>query len=88
MARQRTIEVFSAGCPVCDDLISAVQQAACPWCSVVVLDMNDPKAAHRGEQLGVRSLPAVAVDGALAPCCSGRGPDLGVVRQAGLGSPS
>lgn len=88
MARQRTIEVFSAGCPVCDDLISAVQQAACPSCDVVVVDMSDSEVARRAKQLGIRSLPAVAVDGSLARCCSGGGPDLGVLRQAGLGSPS
>lgn len=87
MSKQRTIEVFSAGCPLCEELISAVQKAACPSCDVVVQDMKVSDVARRAKQVGVRSVPAVAVDGKVAGCCSDRGPDLGVLRQAGLGSP-
>lgn len=87
MARRRTIEVFSAGCPVCENFARVVQQAACPSCDVVVRDMSDPEVADRARQIGVQSLPAVAVDGRLAACCSDGGPDLEVLRQAGLGSP-
>jgi hypothetical protein len=27
------------------------------------------------------------IDGALADCCAGRGPDMAALRQAGLGQP-
>ena len=39
------------------------------------LDMNDAHVADRAKQLGVRSVPTVVIDGKLADCCAGRGPD-------------
>lgn len=87
MTTKRQIEIFSAGCPVCDDVIAQVKEAACPSCEVTVFDMNDTGIAKRAESLGVQSVPAVAIDGKLADCCSGRGPYLEVLKAAGLGHP-
>ena len=83
----RRIDIFAAPCPVCDEAIEMVEEAACPSCEVVVGDMNDPDVAARARSLGVRSVPAVAIDGKLADCCSGRGPDEAVLKNAGLGQP-
>lgn len=85
MAAKRKIEVFSAGCPACQDTIAMVKRAACPSCDVSVLDMNDPNVASRAKSLGIRSVPAVVIDGKLADCCTGRGPDEATLRAAGLG---
>ena len=85
MAAKRKIEVFSAGCPACQDTVALVQRVACPSCDVSVLDMNDPKVASRAKSLGIRSVPAVVVDGNPANCCQGRGPDEATLRAAGLG---
>ncbi|MEE9544375.1 MAG: thioredoxin family protein [Rhodospirillales bacterium] len=85
MTTTRKIEIFNAGCPLCEELIRRVNDIACPSCEVSVLDMNAPAVAERAKTLGVRSLPAVAIDGKLADCCSGRGPDEAVLRGAGLG---
>jgi hypothetical protein len=87
MPKSRKVEIFSAGCGVCDEIVAAVRAAACPSCKVEVLDMREPRVARRAKALGVRSLPAVAVDGKLADCCAGRGPDLDRLRDAGLGRP-
>ena len=86
MATKRKVEVFSAGCPACQDVIALVQQVACPSCEVSVLDMNDPNISSRAKSLGVRSVPAVVIDGKLADCCTGRGPDEFTLRAAGLGT--
>jgi glutaredoxin 3 len=85
MTTKRKIEVFSAGCPACEETIQLVNQVACPSCEVSVLDMNQPAVAKRAKRLGVRSVPAVAIDGKLADCCAGRGPQEAVLRAAGLG---
>ncbi|NIA16251.1 MAG: hypothetical protein GWP08_19480 [Nitrospiraceae bacterium] len=85
MSAKRKIEVFSAGCPACEDTIALVNRVACPSCEVNVLDMNDPEVAGRARGLGIRSVPAVAVDGELADCCAGRGPEESTLRAAGLG---
>jgi len=86
MATKRKVEVFSAGCPACQDVVALVQQVACPSCEVSVLDMNDPNISSRAKSLGVRSVPAVVIDGTLADCCTGRGPDETTLRAAGLGT--
>jgi hypothetical protein len=83
----RTIEVFSAGCGVCTETIEMVQRAACSSCEVTVLDMRDAAVASRAKDLGIRSVPAVVIDGKLADCCSGRGVDEATLRAAGLGRP-
>lgn len=87
MAPKRKIEVFSAGCTVCTELVRMVERAACPSCEVLVHDMNDAAVARRAKDLGIRSVPAVAIDGKLAGCCKGRGPDEETLRKAGLGQP-
>jgi glutaredoxin len=87
MATKRTIEVFSAGCPACDEVITMVNDIACPSCDVLVLDMHDSDVASRAKSLGIQSVPAVVIDGKLASCCTGRGPDEATLRTAGLGQP-
>ena len=87
MATQRQIEIFSAGCPACEDTIKLVNGMACPSCNVAVLDMNQADVAARAAQLGIRSVPAVVIDGKLADCCSGRGPDEAALKAAGIGIP-
>ena len=86
MSNKRKVEVFSASCPACDPVVEAVKRIACPSCEVEVLDMHRPEVAARAERLGVRSVPAVAVDGKLADC-SGRGADEASLRAAGVGVP-
>ncbi len=87
MTIKRKVEVFSAGCPVCEDVIALVQRLACPSCGVEVHNMNDIEVVKRAKALGIRSVPAVAIDGQLASCCAGRGVDEQALRAAGLGQP-
>jgi glutaredoxin 3 len=87
MNAKRTIEVFSAGCPACDDTIALVNRVACASCEVTVLDMHNPDVASRAKRLGIRSVPAVVINGQLAERCAGRGPDEQTLRAAGLGQP-
>jgi len=87
MSTTRTIEIFSAGCPACRETINLVNSIACSSCEISVLDMHDPEGAARAKELGVRSVPAVAINGALAGCCKGGGPDEATLRGAGLGRP-
>ncbi len=87
MATTRQIEIFSAGCPVCDALVARVREMACPSCEITVLHMGDADVAARAASLGVAALPAVVIDGAVADCCSGKGPVEAVLRAAGLGRP-
>ena len=87
MSAKRNIEIYSVGCPVCQEAISTIQDNACPSCEVTILDMNDPNMADRAKRLGVESVPAIVIDGQLTECCSGRGPDIEALKAAGLGVP-
>ncbi len=87
MTDKRKIEVFSAGCPVCDETVNLVNNLACPSCEVNVLDMKNPEVAEKAKSLGIRSVPAVVVNGKLADCCAGRGPDEATLKAAGIGKP-
>lgn len=87
MATTRKIEVFSAGCAVCEDTIALINRLACPSCEVEILDMHQPEAVKKAQRYGIRSVPAVVVNGKLADCCAGRGPDETALRQAGIGIP-
>jgi glutaredoxin len=85
---KRTVEIFSAGCPVCEDTVALVNRLACPSCTVTVLDMRDARVAARAKGLGIRSVPTVVIDGVVAGCCAGRGPEEAALRAAGLGQPT
>ena len=87
MNAKRRIEIFSAGCPVCEDAIKLVNSIACPSCETEVLDMHKDAVAAKAKQYGVRSVPAIVVDGKLAACCVGRGIDEAALRPAGVGVP-
>jgi len=86
MADKRKIEIFSAGCALCEETIELVNRMACSNCEVIILDMNEADGVARAKELGVRSLPAVAVNGTLASCCAGRGPEEAALRAAGVGA--
>ena len=87
MSNTRKIEVFSAGCPLCDEAEKKVRELACLSCDVTVLNMKELTTMERAKQLGVQSVPAVAIDGKLAGCCTGEGIDEKVLQDAGLGKP-
>ncbi len=87
MATTRKIEVFSAGCAVCEDTVALINRIACPSCEIEILDMHQPDAAAKAKRYGIRSVPAVVVNGRLADCCAGWGPDEGQLRAAGIGVP-
>ncbi len=82
---KRKVEIFSAGCPACQETIDLVNKIACPSCEISVLDMHSQDVAKRAKSLGVHSVPAVVIDGKLATCCQGKGPNEQALRDAGIG---
>lgn len=87
MNAKRKIEIFSAGCAVCDGVVEQVKHMACSSCDITVLDMQDQNIADRAKMLGIKSLPAVVINGKLADCCANRGIDESVLKAAGVGAP-
>lgn len=81
----RRIEVFSAGCAVCEETVQLVRSLACSSCEIEVHDMHKPEVAAKAKGYGIKSVPAVVINGKLAGCCSGRGVDVATLQLEGLG---
>jgi len=64
MADKRKIEVFSAGCPLCDETLQLVKKAvsAC-GCEVIERRCSEKELCAEAKQYGVRAMPTVVVDG-------------------------
>jgi hypothetical protein len=77
--RKKKIEVFSAGCSVCKQAIEMVWRIAGRH-EVVIHDMHKFDAAVRAAAFHIRSIPAIVIDGKLADCSAGRGPDERLLR--------
>lgn len=91
MTQKRKVEVFTAGCPVCDETVKLVHEAACSSCEVIVYDLNKGcetnECRDKAKEYGVKSVPAVAIDGKLASCCTSGGVDIEALKKVGLGQP-
>jgi hypothetical protein len=55
MATKRKVEVFSAGCAVCADVVQMVQRIAGPSCEVSIHDVTEASVVEREKSLGIRS---------------------------------
>jgi len=87
MTTKRTIEIFSAGCPACQEAIELVTRIVCASCEVVVRDMTDINVVKDAKRLGIGRVPAIVVDGKLAACCAAAAVDEAALRAAGIGTP-
>ena len=75
---KRLVEVFTAGCPLCDETVKLVRELACDNCEVQVYDLREGCATNscreKAAEYGIHRLPAVVVEGQLAQCCSDQQP--------------
>jgi glutaredoxin len=70
MDSKRKVEVFSAGCALCQEVIDVVKREVSSS-QVIVHNMMDARSLARAEELGIRSVPAVVIDGKLASNAGG-----------------
>lgn len=85
MNNKRKVEIFSAGCGVCDETIKLVEQIACESCEVEVLDMQQEDVAKRAKDYGIKVVPSIVIDGKIADCCANQGINEAALRADGLG---
>ncbi|MEX2553098.1 MAG: thioredoxin family protein [Actinomycetota bacterium] len=81
---KRQVEVFTAGCPVCEPAVQLVKETACSHCEVTVYNLNE-QGADTARQYDLKTVPAVVVDGTLVSCCDNRGPNAEELRRVGIG---
>ena len=84
---KRNVEVFTAGCYLCDQAVSLVVELACDSCDVEVVVVSEA-GERRARELGITAVPAVAVDGELCDCCEGVGVSRETLEAAGIGKPT
>ena len=89
ISAKRSVEVFSIGCPRCDEAVKIVQSIASAADDVQIHDTLSDKAAQaKAAQYGIKRMPAVVVNGRLADCCKGGdGVDAATLRTLGVGQP-
>lgn len=62
--KQRTIEVFTAGCPVCSETLDLVKRATKDCgCSVVEKRCTEKSAYDEAKAYGIKAMPSIVVDG-------------------------
>lgn len=88
MNGQRQVEVFIAGCPLCDETVQLVKSVACGSCEVTIHNLSEGcetgECQSKAKQYGISSVPAVVVNGKLAACCEGNQITAETLRAAGL----
>ncbi|MCK8604198.1 thioredoxin family protein [Desulfoferrobacter suflitae] len=87
MAEKRKVEVFIAGCPVCQGVVNMVNELACPHCDITFYNLNENEGVEQAKAYGVSSVPSVAVNGALLECCKHRPITKEDLQAAGIGRP-
>ncbi len=70
---KRLVEVFTAGCPLCDETVNLVRELACFNCEVQIWDLREGCATNECREkaavYGIHRVPAIVVNGKLAECC-------------------
>ena len=70
---KKQIEIFTAGCPVCEPIVALVKETACPNCVITVYNLSEqsenPEIMAKMNTYGIKRLPAIAVDENLIGCC-------------------
>ncbi|HEU0228164.1 MAG TPA: hypothetical protein VFQ86_10515 [Arachidicoccus soli] len=89
MENKRIIEVFTAGCIICEPTVEMVRRMACSFCEIIIYDLSkscDTKECiQKAQQYGIKSLPAIAVNGILLNCCQNKGVSEAELRKVGIG---
>ena len=87
----RRVEVFTAGCPICEETVRLVQSLTCPSCTVQVYDLREGCATNecreKASRYGITAVPAVAVNEVVLDCCRQEPITADRLRAAGIGQP-
>ncbi len=70
---KRQVEIFTAGCPVCEPVVQMVKDTACDNCEITIHNLSAQCESKiyvtKMEEYQIKRLPAIVVDGQLLGCC-------------------
>ena len=69
---KRQIEIFTAGCPVCEPTVQLVKETVCEICETTIYNLSeqcDNKVCiTKMKDYGIKRLPTIVVNGKLLDC--------------------
>ncbi len=87
---KQQIEIFTAGCPVCEPVVALVKENACRNCEITIYNLSEQCESKiyvtKMEEYGVKRLPAIAINGKLIDCCKNIEITKSDLVNAGIGS--
>jgi 4-hydroxy-3-methylbut-2-enyl diphosphate reductase IspH len=87
---KRQIEIFTAGCPVCEPVVQLVKDTAGNDCEIILHNLSEQCESKiclsKMNEYGVKRLPAIAVNGKLLSCCTNIEITSDDLANAGIGS--
>jgi hypothetical protein len=70
---KNTIEIFTAGCPVCDPVVQMVKDFACHNCEITTYDLveqcEEITCRNKIQEYSINQVPSIVVNGLLLDCC-------------------
>jgi len=70
---KRKVEFFTTGCHQCSEVLEQINQNSCSDCEIVIHELNDhdkdSEAQQKAKKYGIKSVPAVVIDGESEGCC-------------------
>ena len=62
--QHHVIEIFSANCPLCKDIIDDIQVGRCQGCTQIVYDVNNMSEdlKQRMKRFGINAVPTTIID--------------------------
>ena len=65
----KEIEVFTAGCYLCEETLDIVNQAKCDECTVIERNISEDCGCgciDKAREYGIRTIPTIVIDGKIA----------------------
>ncbi|MCX2678916.1 thioredoxin family protein [Galbibacter sp. EGI 63066] len=86
---KRQIEIFTAGCPVCEPVVQQIKNLICENCKLTIYNLTeqheDKACMDKIKQYNIHRLPSVVVNGELLACCKNNRISKDDLIAAGIG---
>ncbi|ARV12346.1 glutaredoxin [Gilvibacter sp. SZ-19] len=87
---KRQIEIFTAGCTVCEPVVHLVKETAGKDCEITLHNLSEQCESKicvsKMKEYGVKRVPAIAVNGKLLDCCTNIQITKDDLTNAGIGN--